>query len=98
MGHVMTKQLIRRFQVTGQFLGSKIVQARETQRKNLLSMMKDEGFVPLFDLDPVWEQSWVKEDTYEFVYTWQGVYVGEERAWQTEGVSGGKMIPSPKTK
>lgn len=95
----MTSQLIRRFQVTGIFKGDRLLQTRDTQRRLLVTMMKDQGFVPLYDLDPVWEQSWKEEDTFEFVYTWQAVYVGKEKAWQTEGIYGGKTVPStPKTK
>lgn len=89
----MTKQLIKRYQIPGQVAGSKLIQARETQRKAIIAMMKDEGFVPLLDVDPVWEQSWVKEDVFEFMYTWQGVWAGKEKAWQIEGNLGGKMIP-----
>jgi hypothetical protein len=95
----VTNQMIRRFQLPGTVAGNKIVQSRDTCRKELITMMKDEGFVPLLDVDPVWEQSWVKDDVFEFVYTWQGVYAGEEKAWLIEGNLGGKMIPStPKTK
>lgn len=68
-------------------------------RLALLARMRDDGFAPLLDLNPVWEQSWVEGDIFEFTYTWQAVYVGEEKAWQIEGVSDGKMIPStPKNK
>lgn len=94
----MTKQIIRRFQVSGTFKGDRIIQTRETQRKTLVSMMRDQGYVPVYDVDPVWEQSWKEEDVFEFTYTWHGVHVGE-KAWQTEGVYGGKMIHStPKVK
>jgi hypothetical protein len=62
-------------------------------------MMRNEGFVPVLDLDPVWQWSWIKNDEFRFTYTWQGVYVGEDKAWQTEGVSNGKQVPSiPKRK
>lgn len=95
----MTSQLIRRFQVRGKFKGDRLIQTRETQRRELVNSMKDEGYVPLYDLDPVWEQSWEEEDVFSFTYTWQAVYVGEEKAWQTEGIYGGKEIPStPRTK
>lgn len=94
----MTTQIIRRFQIAGTFKGDKLIQTRETQRLVLLNMMKEEGFVPLFDLDPVWEQAWVKDDTFSFIYTWQGVFIGKETAWQTEGIYGGKKIPTPKIK
>lgn len=56
-------------------------------------MMREEGFVPLLDVDPVWEQSWVKDDIFEFIYTWQGIYAGKDEAWLIEGNLGGKMIP-----
>lgn len=90
----MTSQLIRRFQITGQVVGDKIVQARDTLKNTMLGMMKDDGYTPLYDLDPVWNQEWVKEDIFAFTYTWQGVHVGKDKAWQTEGISGGRMIPS----
>lgn len=82
----------------GTVAGDKIVQSRDTYKLAIVHMMKVEGFVPYLDIDPVWEQRWVEEDVFEFVYTWQGVYVGEEKAWQTEGILGGKAIPSPKIK
>lgn len=95
----MTQQIIRRFQLPGKVAGDKIVQSRGTHRLAMLDMMRSQGFVPLLDIDPVWEQQWVKEDEFEFVYTWHGVYVGEEKAWQIEGVLGGKTIAStPKHK
>lgn len=90
----MTKQFIRRFQLPGTVAGNKIVQSRDTCKQAIIIMMKDEGFVPLLDVDPVWEQQWVKDDIFEFVYTWQGVYAGEDKAWQIEGNLGGKMILS----
>lgn len=94
----MTNQIIRRFQLPGTVAGDKIVQSRGTHRLQMLNMMRLEGFVPLLDIDPVWEQRWVDEDVFEFVYTCQGVYVGEEKAWQIEGILGGKAILSPKIK
>jgi hypothetical protein len=90
----MTSQIVRRFQLAGQLSGAKIVQARDTHKRVLLDMMKTDGFAPLLDIDPVFEQTWIKDDIFEFVYTWQAVYVGLEKAWQTEGILGGRMIPS----
>jgi len=94
----MTNQIIRRFQLPGTVAGDKIVQSRDTYKIAIVNWMKIEGFAPYLDIDPVWEQQWVEEDVFEFVYTWQGVYVGEERAWQIEGISGGKQIPTQKIK
>lgn len=61
--------------------------------------MRDEGYVPVLDIDPTWNWTWVKDEEYQFMYTLQGVYVGKDIAWETEGVSNGKRIPStPKGK
>lgn len=90
----MTAQLIRRFQMDGKTSSDNLGQKQETWRLAILAMMREEGFVPLLDLDPVFRWIWVKEDEYGFTYTWQGVHVGKEKAWQTEGILGGKMIPS----
>lgn len=65
----------------------------------MLGMMKDQGFSPVLDIDPIFEIEWVRDDVYNFSYTWQAVHVGKDKAWQIEGVLGGKMIPStPKIK
>lgn len=93
----MTAQLIRRFQLDGTTTTTNLEQKRETFRLALLGMMRDEGFVPLLDLDPVFRWTWLKDDEYGFVYTWQGVHVGKEKAWQTEGILGGKIVPSTRT-
>lgn len=95
----MTNQMIKRYQETGTFKGDRLIQTRETMKQVLLARMKDDGFIPLYDVDPVWEQSWVEEDKFEFVYTWQAIWAGKEKAWQIEGSYGGKTIPSsPKSK
>lgn len=95
----MTSQIIKRYQIEGQVIGKRLLQARETHAHTLVTMMRDDGFVPVLDIDPVFTIEWVTEDRYNFCYTWQAVYVGKEKAWQIEGNLGGKMILSiPKTK
>jgi hypothetical protein len=80
-------------------LGKNLFQSQETFRNDVLTQMRDEGFAPVIDMDPVFKWSWLKDDLYEFTYTIQGVYVGKDKSWQTEGVSNGKRIPStPKDK
>jgi len=95
----VTNQLIRRFQIAGRMKDSNTSQTRQAHQLAMESMMRDQGFVPVLDIDPVFTWEWKGDDQYDFDYTWQAVYVGEDKAWQITGVSGGKMIPStPKTK
>lgn len=92
----MTDKLIRRFQIKGTILDdSKFIQTRETYYKTILAMMKDSGFVPLLDLDPVWDTSFnPDEENYSCTYTWHGEYVGE-KAWDFAGKMGQKLVPTP---
>ena len=89
----MTDKMIRRFSESGSAKDSKLIQTRDTIHKVMVDQMKDEGFALLLDLDPVWKMSWVKEDIYSFTYTLQGVYVGKDVSWQTEGILNGKRLP-----
>lgn len=90
----MTNQLIKRYQMPGRTIEKNIISSQATLKSALIAKMKDEGFVPLYDIDPVWQWKWVRKDIYDFMLTMQAVYVGKEKAWQTDGVSAGKVIPS----
>jgi hypothetical protein len=90
----MTAQMIRRFQIEGEAKDENLEHKKDEWRRTLVIMMKDDGFVPLFDVNPVFTWHWVKDELFKFSYTWQGVYVGKGEVWQIEGVSDGKRIPS----
>ena len=92
----MTAQMIRRFQMRGLLVEDAFVQLHDNQTHGriIINMMKDEGYVPLLDVNPVFRTSYIGGDKYEFSYTMQGVYVGRDKAWQTEGMLDGKLIPS----
>jgi hypothetical protein len=90
--------MIRRFKVAGVIADdSKFIQSQETYRKVLINEMRDEGFVPLFDINPVWKTALVG-GKYEFEYTMHGVHVGREKSWQSHGMMDGKLIPLPTQK
>lgn len=95
----MTDKIIRRFQIKGIIADdSKFVQLRETFYKEIVATMKDNGYVPLLDLDPVWITEYNHaEKNYNCVYTWQGEYVGEN-AWDYEGKAGQRLLPTRRTK
>lgn len=94
----MTNQIVRRFQIPGRTIEKNMIASQETLRRALITQMKDEGFVPLYDIDPVWQWKWLQDDLYEFTLTMHGVYAGKEKAWQVDGISAGKAIPSQKHK
>lgn len=90
----MTAQMIRRFCLVGDLIETRMIQSRETHNSVLIGMMKDEGYVPLLDVNPVFQTKYVGGEKYQFSLTIQGVFVGRERAWQTQGMLDGKLIPS----
>jgi hypothetical protein len=92
----MTAQMIRRFQMRGLIVEDAFVQIHDNQThaRVIITMMKDEGYVPLLDVNPVFLTSYIGGDKFEFSYTMQGVYVGRDKAWQSEGMLDGKLIPS----
>ena len=95
----MTHHMIRRFQLQGILIETKMPQVRESSERLLVGMMKDMGWLPLLDIDPVWHVLYLGEERYEYTLTYQGVYVGEDVAWKHAGIAGGKLIPSsPKDK
>jgi len=90
----VTHQIIRRFQVEGEVdSDSYFIQTQETCKKTLVSQMKDEGWIPLLDLDPVWRSTLSEKGTYTFDYTMHGIYIGED-SWQYDGMLGTKLIQS----
>jgi hypothetical protein len=95
----MTSQMIRRFTYIGEYLETKLIQTRQELNTAIVVEMKDEGFVPLLDVNPVWATDYLGGERFRFVFTMQGVYVGKDKAWQTLGVADGKLIPNiPKSK
>lgn len=57
--------------------------------------MRDQGFVPIFDVDPFVENGGVVDNSQKFTITVQGVWVGKDRAWKIHGLTKGKEIPMP---
>ena len=95
----MTHQMIRRFAVAGDFLETKMIQTKETVHRVVSNMMRDEGYVPLLDVSPVFQTDYRGGERYYFTYTVHGVFVGKEEAWHIAGVMDGKLIPyTPKNK
>lgn len=94
----MTAQMIRRFSFEGEYAETKLIQTRMELNTAMIVEMRDEGFVPLLDVNPVWATTYLGGERFAFKFTMQGVYVGEEVAWRTIGVMDGKLIPNHRGK
>jgi hypothetical protein len=87
--------MIRRFQVEGQLaLDANLVRARELYEGILDDQMREQGYVPLFDVRPAWSTRW-NGNHYAFALTMHGVHVGEEKACTIEGISEGRELAKP---
>jgi hypothetical protein len=96
-----THKKIKRFQVSVEFLDDSDLIRIKNQYINLLtSQMKDKGYVPVLDIDPAFSVEFTGE-TWKFLMTIHGVYVGKKKAWDTLGMTQGKLTPrtqAPKSK
>ena len=89
----MTHKTIKRFQIKVEFLDDSDMIRVKNQYLNLLdNQMKDKGFVRVLDIDPAFSVEFTGE-TWKFLLTVHGVYVGKRKSWQSEGMSQGKLIP-----
>lgn len=58
------------------------------------SNMRDQGYVPILDLDVQFSLSYDEpNDLYEFDIVVYGVYVGKKKAYLYEGFSGQSLVP-----
>ncbi len=89
----MTHKTIKRFQIKVEFLDDSDMIRVKNQYLNLLdNQMKDKGFVRVLDIDPAFSVEFTGE-TWKFLMSIHGVYVGKKKAWQLEGITQGKSIP-----
>ena len=89
----MTHKAIKRFQISVEFLDDADMIRVKNQYLNLLdNQMKDKGFVRVLDIDPAFSVEFTGE-TWKFLLTVHGVYVGKRKSWQSESMSQGKLIP-----
>jgi hypothetical protein len=95
----MTDKMIRRFRLDGLIVETAFVRSASNLRLELMNQMRDEGYVPVIDISPVFKTNYLGGERYEFSLVMHGVYVGEEKAWVTAGMLDGRLIPNtPRTK
>lgn len=88
----MTHQNIKRFQITVEFLDdSDMIRIKKQYDDLLISQMKEAGYTRVLDIDPAFSVEFDGQ-TWKFLMTIHGVYVGKKKAWQLEGITQGKLI------
>jgi hypothetical protein len=89
----MTHRKIKRFQIDVEFQDNTQLISLRPQYENLLVQdMRGKGYVRVLDIDPAFSVEFTGE-TWKFLMSIHGVYVGKKKAWQLEGITQGKSIP-----
>lgn len=89
----MTHKVIKRFQIRVEFLDDSDIIRIKNQYENLLTHdMRIKGYVRVLDIDPAFSVEFTGE-TWKFLMTLHGVYVGKKKACELEGMSQGKLMP-----
>ena len=89
----MTHKTIKRFKINVEFLDDSDLIRLKNQYENLLIQeMRGKGYVRVLDIDPAFSVEFTGE-TWKFLMTIHGIYVGKKKSWQYEGWTQGKLIP-----
>ena len=88
----MTHRNIKRFQIQVEFYDNAQLISLRPQYENLLAQdMRGKGYIRVLDVDPAFSIEFTGE-TWRFLMTLHGIYVGKKKAWQLEGITQGKLI------
>ena len=88
----MTHQNIKRFQIAVEFLDdSDMIRIKKQYDNLLIEQMRESGYIKVLDIDPAFSVEFDGQ-TWKFLMTIHGVYVGKKKAWQLEGITQGKLI------
>jgi hypothetical protein len=89
----MNHKNIKKFQVRVEFKDdSDMIRIRAQYESLLTQDMRGKGYLRVLDLDPSFSVEFNGE-TWVFLMTLYGVYVGKKKAWLSEGITQGKLIP-----
>ena len=89
----MTHRQIKRFQARVEFADDSDIIRIKNQYENMLTHdMRSKGYARVIDIDPAFSVEFTGE-TWKFIMTIHGVYVGKKKAWESEGITQGKLIP-----
>lgn len=89
----MNHKNIKRFQVRVNFTDdSDMIRVRAQYESLMTQDMRGKGYARVLDINPSFSVEFDGQ-TWGFLMTLYGVYVGKKRAWQSEGITQGKLIP-----
>jgi hypothetical protein len=89
----MNHKNIKRFQVRVEFKDdSDMIRVRAQYESLLTQDMRGKGYLRVLDLDPSFSVEFNGE-TWVFLMTLYGIYIGKKKAWLSEGITQGKLIP-----
>ena len=89
----MTHKRIKRFQIAVEFNDDSQIISLRPQYENLLTQdMRGKGYIRVLDIDPAFSIEFTGQ-TWRFLMTLHGIYVGRKKAWQFEGITQNKLIP-----
>jgi len=90
----MNHKQIKRFQVKVEFQDDSGIPRLRYQYESMLTHdMRSKGYVRVLDIDTNFSVQFDGE-TWVFLMTLYGVYVGKKKAWLSEGITQGKLIPN----
>jgi len=73
---------------------SAIPRMRIQYEKTLLTGMRDSGYIPVLDLDPLFYISYNQEkNLFNFEIYLHGIFVGKKKATEYDGYAGQRLIP-----
>ena len=89
----MNHKPIKRFPIRVEFADDAGIPRLKYQYENMLTHdMRNKGYVRVLDIDTNFSVEFNGE-TWVFLMTLYGVYVGKKKAWLSEGITQGKLIP-----
>lgn len=84
---------IKRFQIDVEFNDDSDMIRLKNQYENMLThQMRDKGYSRVLDIDTAFSVEFTGQ-TWRFLMTLHGVYTGRKKAWHSEGLIQGKLIP-----
>jgi hypothetical protein len=85
---------IKRFQVDGIINDDADFPRLRSQFEDMLVKdMRSSGYAPVLDLGPFFSTVYREDDSYNFVITAYGVYLGRRKAQLCMGISNGRPVP-----
>lgn len=89
----MIHREIKRFEINVDFRDDSDIIRIKNQYENLLSSdMRSKGYLKILDLDPAFSIQFSGE-SWNFIMSIYGMYVGKRKAEEWEGISQWKLIP-----